>query len=341
MTCRANPSLLAKIPLPILKHITIIHSRKHHSRQPRDIHQGINYRVSTNIKRKMPSKSHLALLPLLLSAISFTAHATPIISSSSEELSSNENDNDRRASCPSVHIFGARETTASAGYGSAGTVVNLILNAYPGSTAEAIVYPACGGQSSCGSVSYASSVQQGTTAVASAVNAYYSSCPSTSLVLVGYSQVCVGSFFDGWRSGFLYPFFLFFSSFFFSPSNRNGDIGGCIYVRLRCVSESLLTNPLGINPQGAEIIDNAFCGGGDPNQGVTNTAVLISSGAVAQIKAVILMGTPTYVYGLSYDVGTCKAGGVSSYSLTYGIPPPLPKHFFQRLLTVRNNKQIV
>lgn len=161
----------------------------------------------------MPSKSHLALLPLLLSAISFTAHATPIItSSSSSELSSNENDNDRRASCPSVHIFGARETTASAGYGSAGTVVNLILNAYPGSTAEAIVYPACGGQSSCGSVSYASSVQQGTTAVASAVNAYYSSCPSTSLVLVGYSQVCVGSFFDGWWSGFLYPFFLFFSS---------------------------------------------------------------------------------------------------------------------------------
>lgn len=58
----------------------------------------------------------------------------------------------------------------------------------------------------------------------------------------------------------------------------------------------------------------AFCGGGDPNQGITDTAVLINSAAVNMIKAVILMGTPTYVYGLSYDVGTCTAGGVSSLS---------------------------
>ena len=51
---------------------------------------------------------------------------------------------EERQSCPNIHIFGARETTAPAGYGSAGTFVNLILNAYPGSTAEAIVYPAAG-----------------------------------------------------------------------------------------------------------------------------------------------------------------------------------------------------
>lgn len=63
-------------------------------------------------------------------------------------------------------------------------------------------------------------------------------------------------------------------------------------------------------PQGAEIFDNAFCGGGDPNQGLTSTAIPISAGAINQIKAVILQGTPTYVYGLSYDVGTCTAGGV-------------------------------
>lgn len=58
----------------------------------------------------------------------------------------------------------------------------------------------------------------------------------------------------------------------------------------------------------------AFCGGGDANQGVTNTAVLINSAAVDMTKAVILMGAPTYVYGLSYDVGTCKAGGVSHFT---------------------------
>lgn len=66
-----------------------------------------------------------------------------------------------------------------------------ILNAHSGATSEAISYPACGGQSSCGGVSYANSVAQGTTAVISAVSAFAKSCPSTELVLVGYSQVCV------------------------------------------------------------------------------------------------------------------------------------------------------
>lgn len=96
-----------------------------------------------------------------------------------------------RATCPSVHVFGARETTASAGYGSSITVVNDILNGYSGSTAEAIVYPACGGQSSCGGDSYSQSVAAGVSAVVTAVNNYAASCPSTKLVLVGYSQVRV------------------------------------------------------------------------------------------------------------------------------------------------------
>jgi acetylxylan esterase len=89
----------------------------------------------------------------------------------------------RQSSCPAIHIFGARETTAPAGYGSAGTVVNLILNAHPGSTAEAINYPATGGDS------YGSSVQAGVQAVMNQVNAFYAQCPNTKLVLVGYSQV--------------------------------------------------------------------------------------------------------------------------------------------------------
>lgn len=100
-----------------------------------------------------------------------------------------EVDVDKRLDCPSIHIFGARETTASAGYGSSNTVVNEILGAYSGSTAEAISYPACGGQASCGGISYSSSVAQGIQAVASAVNSFNSQCPQTKLVLVGYSQV--------------------------------------------------------------------------------------------------------------------------------------------------------
>lgn len=96
---------------------------------------------------------------------------------------------ERQTSCPGVHVFGARETTVAQGYGTSAVVVNLVLAAYPGSTSEAIVYPACGGQSSCGGVSYASSVQQGVAAVTTAVNSYATKCPSTQLVLVGYSQV--------------------------------------------------------------------------------------------------------------------------------------------------------
>jgi acetylxylan esterase len=96
-----------------------------------------------------------------------------------------------RATCPDIHVFGARETTAAAGYGSSSTVVNDILSGYPGSTAEAINYPACGGQSSCGGDSYSQSVAAGVSAAVTAVNNYVASCPSTQIVLVGYSQVSV------------------------------------------------------------------------------------------------------------------------------------------------------
>ncbi len=116
------------------------------------------------------------LFPVILSLLGLAA-ATPL------ELL------DRQSSCPSIHVFGARETTVSPGYGTAGVVVNLILAAYPGSTSEAITYPACGGQSSCGSISYANSVVAGVAAVASQVNAFNTKCPSSQLVLVGYSQV--------------------------------------------------------------------------------------------------------------------------------------------------------
>lgn len=158
---------------------------------------------------------------------------------------------ERRASCPDIHIFGARETTVSAGYGSSITVVDDVLNTYSDSTAEAIVYPACGGQASCGSISYSDSVAQGIAAVASAVNSFNSECPDSDIILVGYSQ-------------------------------------------------------------GAEIMDVALCGGGDPNQGYTNTSVQLSASSVAQVKAAIFMGDPLFRAGLPYEVGTCTAGGVRS-----------------------------
>jgi hypothetical protein len=93
------------------------------------------------------------------------------------------------ANCPSVHVFGARETTASPGYGSTASVVTSIVNSYSGATSEVINYPACGGQSSCGGDSYAQSASAGVQAVTSQVNSYNQQCPNTVLVLVGYSQV--------------------------------------------------------------------------------------------------------------------------------------------------------
>ena len=98
---------------------------------------------------------------------------------------------EERQACPDIHIFGARETTAPAGYGSSGTVVDSIIAAFPGATSEAINYPACGGQSTCGDVSYAQSVLDGVQAVTSQVNTFNTQCPNTILVLVGYSQVSI------------------------------------------------------------------------------------------------------------------------------------------------------
>ncbi|KAJ6602485.1 putative acetyl xylan esterase [Mycena vulgaris] len=104
------------------------------------------------------------------------------------------------AQCPQVHVFGAREKIAPLGYGTAVSV------------------PACDGQGSCGSVSYASSAVQGVAAVANQVKAFNMQCPNTVLVLVGYSQ-------------------------------------------------------------GGQIMDGVYCGGGDTNEGLSNTAIPISAAA--------------------------------------------------------------
>jgi acetylxylan esterase len=67
-------------------------------------------------------------------------------------------------------------------------------------------------------------------------------------------------------------------------------------------------------------MDNAVCGGPDSGSGITSTTSPINASAHEQIKAVILMGSPRYVAGLSYNVGTCTAQGVSSPSSPSSIP---------------------
>ena len=51
-------------------------------------------------------------------------------------------------------------------------------------------------------------------------------------------------------------------------------------------------------------MDNAVCGGPDTGSSITSTTPPISSAALNMIKAVIEMGSPRFVAGLSYNVGS-------------------------------------
>ncbi|KAH9897327.1 carbohydrate esterase family 5 protein [Xylariomycetidae sp. FL2044] len=150
----------------------------------------------------------------------------------------------QNGTCPAVHIFGARETTAPAGLGSASTVVNMIQQGNEGSTMESIVYPAAGGNV------YAMSVAAGVTAVTNQTRAFNQRCPDSKIVMVGYSQ-------------------------------------------------------------GAQIVDDAFCGGPD-GFSLNTTKATISSGVAEMVAAIILMGNPRHVDGLPFNVGNATAGGFAA-----------------------------
>ncbi|KAI1209018.1 carbohydrate esterase family 5 protein [Annulohypoxylon truncatum] len=158
----------------------------------------------------------------------------------------------RRANCPNIHIFGARETTAPPGFGSASTVVDLVMNANDGATSESIVYPAAGGNE------YASSVSSGILAVANQTNTFNQMCPDSKIVVVGYSQ-------------------------------------------------------------GAQIVDDAFCGGPDGTSLNTSMA-LVSTGVSEMVAAIILMGDPRHVNGLPYNVGNATAGGFAARPAGFQCP---------------------
>jgi acetylxylan esterase len=151
-----------------------------------EVNPSIDFLTSTNIYIQLNFSNYFVILTMLSKIIPLSF----LISGALTIPLNSDVDIPKRASCPGIHVFGARETTASAGYGSSSTVVNAVLQAYSGSTAEAINYPACGGQSSCGGASYSESVAQGIAAVASAVNSFNEQCPDSQIVLVGYSQVC-------------------------------------------------------------------------------------------------------------------------------------------------------
>ncbi|KAI1338519.1 cutinase, partial [Xylariaceae sp. FL0016] len=64
--------------------------------------------------------------------------------------------------------------------------------------------------------------------------------------------------------------------------------------------------------QGAQIVDDAFCGGPD-GASLNSTQATVSAGVKEMTAAIILMGNPRHVNGLSFNVGNATAGGVSSF----------------------------
>ncbi|CAI7677700.1 unnamed protein product [Penicillium manginii] len=84
--------------------------------------------------------------------------------------------------CAPVHLFVARGTSESPGDGSIGSLADLVLHANPGATQEAIDYPALPFPV------YITDVGIGIKAVTDQFARYTSSCPDSTLVLIGYSQ---------------------------------------------------------------------------------------------------------------------------------------------------------
>ncbi|KAI1258831.1 carbohydrate esterase family 5 protein [Xylariaceae sp. FL1019] len=165
--------------------------------------------------------------------------------------------NGQLSTCPEIHIFGARETTAPPGFGSSSTVVALIQQAYPSATNESIIYPAAG-ENLYGGSAYGASVAKGVAAVAKQTNLFFQKCPDTTLVIVGYSQ-------------------------------------------------------------GAQIVDDAFCGGPDAFS-LDTTKESVSAGVSRMTSAIILMGNPRNVPGRKGNVGNATVGGFAARPLGFQCP---------------------
>ncbi|CZT17775.1 related to acetylxylan esterase precursor [Ramularia collo-cygni] len=147
-------------------------------------------------------------------------------------------------SCPPIHIFGARETTAKPGFGLAGAFITDIIDAFPDATTEAISYPANGNAGLTDST-YKTSVRYGVGNATQQIKAFAGKCPDAMIVLVGYSQ-------------------------------------------------------------GSKVFDDALCGGGDPNMGISSTDPTI---AQYNIRAVLLPADDRFTPGEPYHVGNATHGG--------------------------------
>ena len=73
-----------------------------------------------------------------------------------------------------------------------------------------------------------------------------------------------------------------------------------------------------IRAQGAQIMDDAFCGGPD-GVSVNSTGRLVAEAVARQTRAIVMMGNPRHVDGLVYNVGTAVLPGVSLLFFSDGL----------------------
>ncbi|GAA5924652.1 hypothetical protein JCM10213_000407 [Rhodosporidiobolus nylandii] len=171
-----------------------------------------------------------------------------------------------------VHIIVARASTEPAGEGIIGQVATLVKNQVPGSSSEAISYPAT-------LYPYLSSEAQGVSAMTSAIESYAQRCPDSKIVLMGYSRKLpvVGDSLCG--SSGLYSFGSGTGGYSF-PSGTY-SYGGLSGYKSKRDAEN-----------------------------TTVEKRQLSSNYQDNIVAVVQMGDPTFVPGKSYDVGTSRTAGI-------------------------------
>ncbi|KAI3397159.1 hypothetical protein diail_11133 [Diaporthe ilicicola] len=110
------------------------------------------------------------ITPLLLSGLVAAAAAQMTNTSSQACVSGN-----------AVHMIVARASLEPPGFGVLANISTRVMQELPGSNAEAVVYPATLDM-------YPTSEGAGVTAMTQLVNSYAQACPSSKMVLMGYSQ---------------------------------------------------------------------------------------------------------------------------------------------------------
>jgi hypothetical protein len=83
-------------------------------------------------------------------------------------------------SCAPVHLIVARGSFEPQGEGITASLSNAIKRALPGTTSEALVYPAV--------MPYLGSMSVGTANLKKSIAEYTEACPNSKLILIGYSQ---------------------------------------------------------------------------------------------------------------------------------------------------------